>query len=143
MTVHRDVASLLGAGTKRPSTASPFSLIDSIEGGLPIAALDRVADLVAPSDAAFRFRIVPRATLTRRRSSGRLSAEEGAKVARLARIWSLAVDVWGSAEAARAFLHRPHAMLEDHAPLDVVVRSEIGGELVTDILGRLKYGTAA
>ncbi|MGO7203174.1 antitoxin, partial [Rhizobium ruizarguesonis] len=28
-------------------------------------------------------------------------------------------------------------------PIDVVIQSEIGGELVLDILGSLKYGSAA
>lgn len=34
-------------------------------------------------------------------------------------------------------------MLEDRRPIDVVIQSEIGGELVLDILGSLKYGSAA
>ena len=45
--------------------------------------------------------------------------------------------------AARDFLFRPHPMLEDELPVDVVLRSEFGAELVIDILGRLKYGSAA
>ena len=34
-------------------------------------------------------------------------------------------------------------MAEDNRPIDLVIQSEFGAELVVDILGRLKYGTAA
>jgi uncharacterized protein (DUF2384 family) len=34
-------------------------------------------------------------------------------------------------------------MVEDRRPIDVVIQSEFGGEIVADILGRLKYGSAA
>jgi uncharacterized protein (DUF2384 family) len=56
----------------------------------------------APSDTGFAFRIIPRATLARRRKSfateadraeGRLSAEEGTRLARLAGVWAIALDV--------------------------------------------------
>ena len=38
---------------------------------------------------------------------------------------------------------RPHPMIEDKRPIDIVIQSEFGAELVIEILGRLKYGTAA
>jgi putative toxin-antitoxin system antitoxin component (TIGR02293 family) len=34
-------------------------------------------------------------------------------------------------------------MIEDKRPIDVVIQSEFGAEMVVDILGRLKYGSAA
>jgi putative toxin-antitoxin system antitoxin component (TIGR02293 family) len=34
-------------------------------------------------------------------------------------------------------------MIEDKRPIDVVIQSEFGAEKVVDILGRLKYGSAA
>lgn len=34
-------------------------------------------------------------------------------------------------------------MLEDKRPVDVVIQSEFGAEMVTDILASLKYGSAA
>ncbi|WP_414630701.1 antitoxin Xre/MbcA/ParS toxin-binding domain-containing protein [Brevundimonas sp. UBA875] len=51
--------------------------------------------------------------------------------------------VWGGDVAARGFLFRPHAMLENQAPMTVAIGSELGAELVCDILGRLRYGSAA
>jgi len=49
--------------------ASRLALAYSIEDGLPVTALDRLADTVAPNDARFKFRLIPKATLERRRKS--------------------------------------------------------------------------
>ena len=54
----------------------------------------------------------------------------------------MALDVWKSEEAARAFLNRPHPMLEGRKPIDVAIQSELGADMVKSILGELKYGTA-
>jgi putative toxin-antitoxin system antitoxin component (TIGR02293 family) len=123
----------------------------AVEDGLPLTSLDRVVRLVAPPDSGFAFRIIARATLARRRKSfaaardraeGRLSAEEGTRLARLASVWAMALDVWGEAEAARRFLFEPHPLLHDRRPVDVVLENELGRPVVEGILGRLKYGSA-
>ncbi|AHG48688.1 antitoxin (plasmid) [Rhizobium leguminosarum bv. trifolii CB782] len=137
------VADVLGLPSREPASRSAFGLLSSIEAGLPVKALDRMALLLAPSDAQFKYRLVPKATYERRKSKHRLSSDEGIRLARLARVWGLALDVWQTEAEARDFLFRPHAMLEDRRPIDVVIQSEIGGELVLDILGSLKYGSAA
>jgi putative toxin-antitoxin system antitoxin component (TIGR02293 family) len=59
------------------------------------------------------------------------------------RVWSLALDVWQSEDEARDLLFRPHPMVEDRQPIDVVIQNEFGAEMVVDILGGLKYGSAA
>lgn len=124
---------------------APLALLQAVEHGLPLATLDRLAAAIAPGDAGFAHRMVARATLARRRKSAdaaRLTAEESGRVARLAEVWALAVEVWGSADAARASF-RPHAMLDHRRPVDVVLASEFGRPLVEGILGRLQYGAAA
>lgn len=137
------VADVLGLPEKEPTARSAFGLMSRIEDGLPLSALDRVARLLAPGDAQFKYRLVPKATYERRKGSHRLSQDEGARLARLARVWGLAVEVWQDEAGARDFLFRSHAMLEDRRPIDVVIQSEIGGEMVLDILAGLKYGSAA
>ncbi len=52
------------------------------------------------------------------------------RLARVARVWNLALDVWQSEDDARDFLFRSHPMLEDKRPIDVVIQSEISAELV-------------
>ena len=69
--------------------------------------------------------------------------KEGTRVARLARVWTMALDVWVNEADARDFLFRPHPLLEDRRPVDLSIQSEIGSDLVLDVLGRLKYGSAA
>jgi putative toxin-antitoxin system antitoxin component (TIGR02293 family) len=138
-----DVAAVLGLPAKSVEAHSPITLIVRIEHGLPVKALDKVAHLLAPDDAQFKYRLVPKATLERRRTANKLSPEEGARLARLAKVWSVARDVWGGDDEARDFLFRPHPMAEDRRPIDLIIQSEFGAELIIDILGGLKYGSAA
>ena len=127
-----------------PATAAtPLAVMDQIEHGLPFAAVERMAQLLAPGDAQFKYRLIPKATYERRKRTNRLSPDEGTLLARLARIWALALDIWEEEEATREFLFRRHMMMEDRRPVDVVIQNEIGAEVVAHVLGRLKYGTAA
>ena len=126
-----------------PGAASPLALVDRINDGLPLAAVDAFARRAA-LEPALRYRLIPKATLaTRRKRREPLSREEGARLARAAKILALAEEVWGSAEEARAFLHRAHPMLEDRRPIDVTLDNEFGADLVEGILQRLRFGSAA
>ena len=69
-----------------------------------------------------------------------MDAEESG---RLARVSTMALDVWKTDVAARAFLFRPHPMLEGQRPVDVARATDLGAQLVEGILGRLKHGSAA
>jgi putative toxin-antitoxin system antitoxin component (TIGR02293 family) len=130
---------------RRGARSGALGLMSDLEKGLPLAALHRVAHAVAPEDSSFSYRLVPRATLARRRAqpSPRLTPEESARLARLASAWTFAQEVWKSDEDARRWLFAPHMMLEGRRPVDVVLASEFGWPLVEDILGRLNYGTGA
>jgi putative toxin-antitoxin system antitoxin component (TIGR02293 family) len=145
MTSVAEVARILGLAGQDSRAMSPIHLIGMIEAGLPISALDRLSESVAPADAKFKYRIVSRATLARRRKPGqeRLLGDESDRLVRLAGAWTLALEVWGDGDRARAFFFRPHPLLEGRLPVDVVLSSELGAQWVNDILGRLKYGTAA
>jgi putative toxin-antitoxin system antitoxin component (TIGR02293 family) len=126
-----------------PGAASPLALVDRINDGLPLAAVDAFA-VRAGLEPALRYRLIPKATLaTRRKRHEPLSREESARLARGAKILALAEAVWGSLEEARAFLHRAHPMLEDRRPIDVTLDNEFGAELVEGILQRLRFGSAA
>ncbi|PZU05088.1 MAG: antitoxin [Sphingobium sp.] len=129
-------------GVRAGIHASRLSLPTSIESGLPVAALDRLADKVAPGDARFKFRLIPKATLERRRKSAskRLTSEEGDRLARLAKVFSFALDIYREPERAREFLGRAHPMLDGKAPLDVALATSPGADLVINLLGRAAYG---
>ena len=109
-----------------------MSLIESIEGGLPVAALDRLADMIAPDDSRFKFRLVPKATIERRRRSSdqRLTSEEGDRLVRLAKVFSFGLAIFDGPDRLRAFLSRPHPMLDSRRPLDVALSNSAGTDAV-------------
>lgn len=133
------ISSILGTKSR---SGSLFDIARTVEAGLPVAALDRVVRLVAPDDASFATLLVPKATLTRRRASESqtLSMDEGNKVARLAKVWAMAVQVWGDEDDAREFLRRPHPMLDGRAPRDVAANSDPGADAVVNLIGGGAYG---
>ncbi|HEV8392468.1 MAG TPA: antitoxin Xre/MbcA/ParS toxin-binding domain-containing protein [Dongiaceae bacterium] len=133
----------LGLKPRPRSGSSWLDLFERIESGLPIMSLESVTGHVAPGDTGLKYRIVPKATLSRRTVDKRLSAEESAKLVRLAKAWAFAKDVWQDEVTARRFLYEPHMLLQQRKPIDVILANEIGAALVTDILGRLRYGSAA
>jgi putative toxin-antitoxin system antitoxin component (TIGR02293 family) len=135
------IAQALGASSRKP-VRTLLELDDAVRQGLPVDAVERVCQLVAPDDRALRHHLVARATLARREREGRLSPEESARVERLARVWTLAMDVWRDETAARRFLANPHPLLDGRRPLDVAL-TDLGAREVEEILGRLQYGSAA
>ena len=142
MTSYVSAASILGL--PKQDATGPIAFLSRVAEGLPLASLDRCSRLIAPGDVQFNFRIVPKATLARKRvQRARLSAEQSDVLVRLVRVWLKSLEVWGSDAEARDFLNRPHPLLEQRKPIDVVLAGELGGDLVTDILGRLQYGSAA
>ena len=112
------VSDVLGLRRNPARPGTPLGLMGEVERGLPLSALDRVAHAVAPGDSSFAHRLVPRATLARRRAqaSARLTPDESARVARLASVWAFAKDVWQDDEQARGFLSRPHPELGMRRP---------------------------
>lgn len=119
---------------------SPLDLAHSIEEGLQVSAVDRIAHAVAPDDPGFKFRIVPRATLDRRRRSrSRLKNDEGDRVARLARVYSAGLSIFHDENKVRQFLSRPHMLLDNKRPLDVALTTGPGAEAVINLLGRAAY----
>jgi putative toxin-antitoxin system antitoxin component (TIGR02293 family) len=142
--VERSLANLLGMKAKRARSATSIDLSDAIGRGLPVETVDAISELVAPGNTSLRYRIVPKATLMRRHRSvaRRLSVDESERVARLARVWAFALDVWKSPQAAQRFLGEPHMLLGERIPRELAADTEIGARAVEDVLGGLKYGTA-
>lgn len=133
------VEQLLGVSTRVGN--SRLGLANSIIDGLPVTALDRLAGAVAPDDARFKFRLVPKATLERRKKSAsrHLTSEEGDRLARLAKVYVFALDIYQDGSKVRDFLNRPHAMLDGKSPLDVALATGPGADAVINVLGRAAY----
>jgi putative toxin-antitoxin system antitoxin component (TIGR02293 family) len=72
------------------------------------------------------------------------SGQENADVrARLTSVWNCARDVWGETDNAMDFLFHSHPMINDQRPIDITLESEDGATAVHNILGRLRFGSAA
>jgi putative toxin-antitoxin system antitoxin component (TIGR02293 family) len=114
-------------------------LQEVVEQGLPVAALNETVRYVAGSTRAasvLKERIIPRATLSRRT---RLKLGESERVERIARVMALAEQVWEDRQDAQLFLHEPHPMLDEKAPLEMA-QTELGARRVERLLMRLEYG---
>ncbi len=109
--------------------------------GLPKSALAKLAQRICGGDAraqrALMLQVVPEATLRRR---GRhLAPRESERTERLARVATLAEDVLGALEDARAFLRTPHGRLGGRRPLDAAL-TELGARQVEEILRSIEHG---
>jgi putative toxin-antitoxin system antitoxin component (TIGR02293 family) len=122
----------------------PSSLIDligKIEEGLPYGAFEKLARLfdVSATEMADWLRI-PQRTLQRRKASGELTIEESERVLRLSRIAHASFELFeGDQPAAINWLRRANRGLGGTSPLEMS-STEIGGEEVLNLIGRLEYG---
>lgn len=88
------------------------------------------------SVTAFVYSVVPPATFKRR---SKLSVQASERTERLARVVALAENLWGNESAARAFLNRPHPLLDDETPLGAT-RTELGARRVEQLLRDVEHG---
>jgi putative toxin-antitoxin system antitoxin component (TIGR02293 family) len=134
------VAQLLGGQSVLHSAVRTSVELDRvIRAGLPKRSLQLVARrAVEPGTPVndFVYSVVPSATFKRRE---RLSAEEGARTERLARVVVLAEMLWGDEGEARAFLNRPHPLLHGETPINVA-RTELGARRVETLLHDVEHG---
>ena len=119
-------------------------LMAAIEQGLPREALSTVlayfSGQLAVSRSELLGKVVSLATFKRRK---RLKAEEGEKVARLARLIAYARFVWdGDDDAVRQFFVTPHPLLEGRRPLDLAF-SDLGAMRVEQLLASVVHGLPA
>ncbi|WP_343081005.1 antitoxin Xre/MbcA/ParS toxin-binding domain-containing protein [Ostreiculturibacter nitratireducens] len=141
MSAYDSVPEVLGV-TIDGRAPTPIELMRLIKEGLPRSALLSIAATIGASPAAIVAGREPGAARARRKSQATLTPAEGAVVARLAAVWPVALEIWGDGNEARAFLNRPHPLLEGRCPLDVILQGEIGRALVGEILERLRHGSA-
>src|SRR5436305_12714562 len=99
---YSELAGMLGIRAARGSSWGPVQIVDRIQRGLPVTALYSVSGQIAPGDKQFVFRIVPKASLARRKQGPKpLTPDESSRLARLASTWKLAESVWQDAGEAR------------------------------------------
>lgn len=118
-------------------------LIDRVRDGLPVSELTALqTGLQVPLEQLASKLAISRATLQRRKASGKLSPDESDKLMRFSRLLTHATQVFGDAEKAREWLKQPQRGLGGAVPLEYA-ETEIGAREVENLLGRIDYGVYA
>ena len=82
---------------------------------------------------------ISKATLHRRKNSGRLDAAESDRVVRFARLLGRAAAVMETLDDGRRWLTSPQVGLGGAIPLEYA-ETEVGAREVENLLGRIEYG---
>ena len=137
--VLRVVQTLGGPKVLREKLFTVADLERAIGRGLPFAALKYVVRHF-PERQKTRVQqiVMPRSTLQRREEEGRLRPSESERLERIARLATLAEQVWESEEAAQQFLTTPHPMLDNQAPLELAA-TDLGTRRVETLLWNLEH----
>ena len=141
---HKDKPSGMGlvashVTTEQPNP-SPAQVVKVVQAGLDFAELEALREqLDLPLDRLAGQLGLARATLHRRKTTGRLTTGESDKVVRFARLLGQAVHLFGSVEDARRWLKSPQRGLGGAVPLDYA-QTEAGAREVENLLGRIDYG---
>ena len=134
------VATYAQTHSHRPAELAPGKMIARILAGLPVSELDELQSLLAlPMERLAPKLGMSKATLHRRRQTGRLGTDESDKVMRFARIFGQASDVFQNEEDARRWLNAPQVGLGGAIPLDYA-ETEAGAREVERLLTRIEYG---
>ena len=118
------------------------ALAQRITAGLPVRSVAALAALLG--NAAVVGPVVPEATLRRIKKARKpLSREHSERLYELSRV----VDAVGRAfhgddERVRAFMTRPHPLLQGLSPLDLARSNSAGAEAVLNLVRRAEAGVA-
>jgi putative toxin-antitoxin system antitoxin component (TIGR02293 family) len=114
---------------------------EQIEEGLSSGVIDRIKKALGIPDRQLSATLgLSARTMTRlRKSKRRLPLPVGDRLYRLARTYTLAMDVLENADRARTWLHTPQVGLNNRIPLDVLA-TEAGAREVEDLLRRIDLG---
>jgi putative toxin-antitoxin system antitoxin component (TIGR02293 family) len=131
-------------GLPHAKTFSPMKLADTIKLGMPVTAVKNVVKRVDPLGTIVNvYDFVPKATLSRRaKDRKRLSRDVSEKLWQVARVYVEAQRQYGDDGEARAFLSRPHPLLENRTPLEIAMETVAGTDLVLKLLSQAEAGVA-
>jgi putative toxin-antitoxin system antitoxin component (TIGR02293 family) len=127
----------------REKVSTVADLERAVGKGLPFAALKYlVRHFPERQKTRVQQIVMPRSTLQRRAEEGRLRPAESERLERIARLATLAEQVWESPEEAQRFLTTPHPLLENQAPLELAA-TDLGTRRVETLLWKLEHSLPA
>jgi putative toxin-antitoxin system antitoxin component (TIGR02293 family) len=118
---------------------SDFDLARITEEGISTDSLSALKDRGLTFSEISEIIISPRTLKHRKARREPLSHEETDRVVRVARVLSLAEDVFASREKALLWLRMPDERLENRTPLKMLT-TESGGRLVENMLWQIDEG---
>jgi putative toxin-antitoxin system antitoxin component (TIGR02293 family) len=136
--LYRRLETKLGVNPLR----SDHDLARLVEQRLPLASVESLSKHGLSDEEIYRL-IVPRRTLVHRKSRREpLSHEESDRAVRIARIASLAEEVFGNDAKAARWLRKPKSRFDGRTPFDLL-STDAGARLVEEMLLQLDYGFTA
>jgi putative toxin-antitoxin system antitoxin component (TIGR02293 family) len=124
-------------GVRSPATEKEILRI--VEGRLAPSVIKRLL-MLGLERSEINETVIPSRTLQHRRSRReKLTLEESDRVLRIVRILSFAEAVYGNRERALAWLRKPHARLEERAPLSLL-KTDTGSRSVEELLIQVDEG---
>ncbi len=136
------IAALLGLASEDARRIDEIGLADTISKGLAPGAAIALGKTLGGNLVVGG--IIPEATFRRARKARRpLSREMSERLYEVGRVFEAARHAYGGdADDARAFLTRPHPMLDGRTPLDLARASSAGTDAVVNLLRRAEAGFA-
>jgi putative toxin-antitoxin system antitoxin component (TIGR02293 family) len=121
---------------------SDFNLAEIVEGGLPLNSLSLLRERGLTATELAEIVISPRTLKHRKARNEPLSQEETDRAVRVARIVSLAGEVFGNPDKALLWLRSADDRLANRTPLNML-HTESGGRLIESMLWQLDEGIYA
>ena len=126
-----------------PNAVTFRGLAACCEDGLPVESLYALVRTLAPNHPDYLKTLITESTLRRRQKRGTLSPEESDLLVRLAKTWVMVLRTFGAEDKSRQFLFAEHPLLGGRKPVELAAMNLAGAQAVEQVLGRLRYGTAA
>lgn len=116
-------------------------VIEQIEEGLPYSALERLQKNTGfTTEQLVDLLQIPRRTLARRKTSGRLSPEESDRLVRLARVYARTLHLFvGDVAASTRWLLKAQYSFGGVRPIEMV-RTDVGAQEVERLIDQIEHG---
>jgi putative toxin-antitoxin system antitoxin component (TIGR02293 family) len=135
---------LMSQALSIPASPPPF-VYDwrDIERGLPLSTLDEFSAYSGIAIKDLLEVVIPARTLKHRRQRNEpLNPDESDRLARLAKMYELAVKVYGNADDGRGWLMHPKDRFQGRPPL-AMLKTEAGERAVEEFLYQIDEGVFA
>jgi putative toxin-antitoxin system antitoxin component (TIGR02293 family) len=136
---------LMGQTAAIPVVSPPPFSFDwrEIERGLPLSTLEEFSAYSGIAVKDLLEVVIPARTLKHRRQKQEpFSLDESDRLGRVARMYELAVKVFGDAEKARRWLTKPKLRFDERTPLSMM-HTGLGGQGVEEMLYQIDEGVFA